>query len=206
MNEYHKIQTVFKRDPNNHYKTLLPGEYSLPAFDYLKSCKWVFTEKIDGTNIRVIWKGGVLSFGGKTDRAQIPQFLLDALESTFTQDKMADKFGDTEACLYGEGYGPKIQGGGKYKDTNDFILFDVRIGEWWLERDNIEDVAYNLSVDVVPVIGQGSLGDMVETVKEGFNSLWGEFQAEGIVARPAVELKARSGERIITKLKHKDFA
>jgi len=31
------------------------------------------------------------------------------------------------------------------------------------------------------------------------------FQAEGIVARPKVELLSRTGERIITKIKHKDF-
>lgn len=39
----------------------------------------------------------------------------------------------------------------------------------------------------------------------GFKSTWGDFQAEGIVARPSVELKNRAGERIITKIKCKDF-
>lgn len=41
--------------------------------------------------------------------------------------------------------------------------------------------------------------------RKGFNSIWGDFIAEGIVARPAVELKTRNGHRIITKIKHKDF-
>jgi len=39
----------------------------------------------------------------------------------------------------------------------------------------------------------------------GFMSAWGEFKAEGIVARPSIELIARNGKRIITKIKHKDF-
>ena len=56
MKEYHKIYTIFKRNPKTKYKTLLEGKYSLPEFEYLKDCIWVFTEKIDGTNIRVIWK------------------------------------------------------------------------------------------------------------------------------------------------------
>ena len=70
MKEYHKIQTVFKRDPDNNFKTLLMGEYSLPEFEYLKDNKWVFTEKVDGTNIRVIWDGKDIFFKGKTDKAQ----------------------------------------------------------------------------------------------------------------------------------------
>ena len=37
MKEYHKIQTVFKRDPDTKFKTLLHGEYSLPEFEFLKN-------------------------------------------------------------------------------------------------------------------------------------------------------------------------
>ncbi len=44
MVEYHKIQTVFKRDMNTKYKTLLEGEYSLPEFKYLKNNIWEYTE------------------------------------------------------------------------------------------------------------------------------------------------------------------
>ena len=61
-------------------------------------------------------------------------------------------------------------------------------------------------MDIVPIIGSGSLKTMVEMTRAGFNSIWGNFKAEGIVARPAVELKARDGSRIITKIKYKDFA
>ena len=44
-----------------------------------------------------------------------------------------------------------------------------------------------------------------ELARKGFNSYWGDFKAEGIVARPAFELKARNGKRLITKIKYKDF-
>jgi hypothetical protein len=46
---------------------------------------------------------------------------------------------------------------------------------------------------------------MVKICNKGFESQWGDFIAEGIVARPQVELRDRAGHRIITKLKHKDF-
>jgi hypothetical protein len=46
---------------------------------------------------------------------------------------------------------------------------------------------------------------MIDQTRTGFKSQWGDFIAEGIVARPVVELKSRNGDRIITKIKYKDF-
>lgn len=211
MKEYHKIQTVFKRDPENRMKTLLDGEYSTPEFEYLAECEWVFTEKVDGTNIRVMFQNDKgadkITFGGKSDNAQIPAPLVARLSERFLSQLHAfvENF-DDDVCLYGEGYGAKIQkGGGNYRPDQDFVLFDVRVGEWWLRRDDVENVAETLGLAIVPIIGSGSLADMVHMVRTGFNSTWGAFRAEGIVARPEVELFARNGERIITKLKHKDF-
>ncbi len=54
MREYHKIQTVFLRDPETNHRTLLEGQYAEPAFEFLAGNRWVFTEKVDGTNIRII--------------------------------------------------------------------------------------------------------------------------------------------------------
>lgn len=206
MKEYHKIQTVFKRDPNTKFKTLLEGDYTLPAFEYLKDNPWVFTEKVDGTNIRVIVNDG-LTFGGKTDNAQIPSALTNRLRALFDplQEKLRTMFPDG-ACLYGEGYGANIQsGGGNYGATQDFVLFDVKIGQWWLERPNVEDIASKLGLRLVPIIGEGTLTDMVERARSGITSQWGDFAAEGIVARPKCELSTRNGERIITKIKTCDF-
>jgi len=208
MKTYHKIQTVFKRDPETKFKTLLENEYSLPEFEYLKKNKWIFTEKVDGTNIRIMFQDSKITFGGKTDRAQIPNQLVNKLNEKVLPllDEFIEIFNDAEVCLYGEGYGAKIQkGGGNYRTDQGFVLFDVKIGHWWLKREDVEDIANKLNLDIVPIIGSGSLEELVEYVKTGFNSKWGEFMAEGIVARPANELLARNGDRIITKLKHKDF-
>jgi hypothetical protein len=207
MNEYHKIQTVFKRDMANKGKTLLMDDYSLPEFEFLKNCPWVFTEKVDGTNIRVIIEDGRLRFGGRTNNAQIQITLIERLRQVFEPQlsKLAEIF-PAGACLYGEGYGAKIQKhGGQYGPNMDFVLFDVKIGDWWLERFNIEDIAGKLGIRVVPIIGEGTLADMVETTRRGIRSQWGDFQAEGIVARPRLELRTRNNTRIITKLKTSDF-
>ena len=90
-------------------------------------------------------------------------------------------------CLYGEGYGARIQGGGNYNPNGvDFVLFDILIGEWWLQRKDVEDVATKLGITVVPIIGIGTLIEAVARVKQGFNSTWGNFSAEGIVVKPVV--------------------
>lgn len=215
MKQYHKIQTVYLRDPENNYQTLLEGQFAKPEFEFLKDNTWVFTEKVDGTNIRVIFDGENITFGGKTDNAQIPAFLVQKLQERFLGTANKKKFreifnnpnGDTEVCLYGEGYGAKIQkGGGNYiNDGVDFVLFDVKIGDVWLERENVEDIAKKLDVPVVPIVGEGTLTEAVELVRKGFDSQWGDFVAEGIIARPKTEIKNRLGDRVITKIKHKDF-
>ena len=216
MTEYHKIQTVYKRDPETKFRTLLTGQYSLPEFGYLSTNEWVFTEKVDGTNIRVecaayaeYSKQYGITFKGKTDRAQIHSQLVERLEQRFhnenTRKQLFDLFSDGGVTLYGEGYGDKIQKGVKYRTDQDFVLFDIRIGDLWLNRADVEDIADTLGLDIVPIIGDGTLFDMLDRAEQGFKSQWGDFIAEGIVARPLCELKSRRGERIITKIKHKDF-
>ena len=208
MTEYHKIQTVFKRDMSSKRKTLLEGEWTLPEFEYLANNQWVFTEKVDGTNIRVIFKDGGVLFGGRTDAAQIPAQLVARLNERFLPlvDKMGEAFPEG-AVLYGEGYGAKIQKmGGSYRPDQDFVLFDVLVGRWWLRREDVEAVARNIGLDVVPVIGEGTLHDAIAMARNGIRSTWGDFEAEGIVARPKVELVSRNQDRIITKIKSRDFA
>jgi len=210
MKQYHKIQTVFHRSPESNYKELMEGVWALPVFELLQNIDWVWTEKIDGTNIRIKWDGNNVSFGGKTDDAQTPVFLLNVLTQTFSQEKMAACFGETtEVCLYGEGYGAKIQKGAHYlPDTVNFILFDCKVGNLWLSRENVEDIAEKLKIDIVPVIGTGTLMEAVNFVKKGFTSTIAvnkEYIAEGLIMKPKVELLSRTGERIIAKIKYRDF-
>jgi len=210
MKQYHKIQTVFHRSPESNYKELMEGAWALPEFEMLQNIEWVWTEKIDGTNIRIKLDGYRVSFGGKSDDAQIPAFLLNVLAQTFTVEKMAVCFGDTaDVCLYGEGYGAKIQKGGNYiPDGVNFILFDCKVGNLWLSRENVADIAKKLDIKIVPVIGTGSLKDAVDFVKKGYVSTIAankEYVAEGLIMKPRVDLLTRNGERVVAKIKHRDF-
>lgn len=216
MTEYHKIQTVYLRDPETKFKTLLEGQWTLPEFNYLKSLKWEWTEKVDGTNIRVTWNGGEPRFTGKTDDAQMPLHLLKSLAETFTRDKFLAALPNIEndpcysVCLYGEGYGAKIQRvGSRYiPDGCGFILFDVKVGDWWLDRKDVYDIADKFGIKRVPVIDTGTLTAAVAHVQAGFKSIISvdaTLDAEGLVMRPLMQLWNRKGERIIAKVKMKDF-
>lgn len=199
---YHKINSIFKRDEKGQFTE----EFTLPEFEFLKNNIWEFTEKIDGTNVRIIWEDGKLKFRGKTDNAQMPVFLMEKLQEIFTKEKLQEIFPEGKVILYGEGFGPGIQSGGKYlKEGVDFILFDVVIDNWWLNRISVEDIANKLGIKIVDLVGEGTLMEGVELTKKGFNSKFGDFIAEGIVIKPKVQLFSRKGDRIITKVKYKDF-
>lgn len=103
---YHKIQSVFKRDPDNHYKTFLMGEYADPSFEYLAEMPWELTEKIDGTNTRIHVHGDGSVIGGRTERADLHRDLEAHLTDVMHRAERLELGGLT---LYGEGYGAGIQ-------------------------------------------------------------------------------------------------
>lgn len=208
MRTYEKIETVFKRDVEGT-KQLIPDEYRSEAVEYLRDSMWVFTEKIDGTNIRVMWDGHKVTFGGRTDRANIPAHLLNYLNSKFmtaeAEEMFEQTFGEKEVILFGEGYGYKIQNGGAYRDDVSFILFDVLVGDNYQEREWVEATAKMFDIEVVPIILKGNINDAIEYIKRHPKSTIGSADMEGLVGRPLRELKDRMGNRIIVKIKWNDF-
>lgn len=208
MREYHKIETVFNRSIDGD-KRLIWGDYRNETVEYLADNIWQFTEKIDGTNIRIYWNGHNVEIGGRTDRAQIPKHLMDYLSAAFLASEVEELFeqtyGEKDVILFGEGYGAKIQNGGDYRSDVSFILFDVLIGDNWQSREWVEATAKMFNVDVVPIILEGTIGDGIDYVMQHNNSTIGKAVMEGVVGRPKVEMKDRLGNRIIVKIKWKDF-
>lgn len=208
MREYHKIETVFNRSTDGD-KRLIWGDYRNATVEYLADNIWQFTEKIDGTNIRIHWDGHNIEIGGRTDRAQIPKHLMDYLSATFLTPEVEELFeqtyGEKDVMLFGEGYGAKIQNGGDYRSDVSFILFDVLIGDNWQSRELVETTAKMFGIDVVPIVLEGTIGDGIDYVMQHNNSTIGNAVMEGVVGRPKVEMKDRLGNRIIVKIKWKDF-
>ena len=208
MIEYNKIDTLYKRDMEGS-KKLLEGEFRNPTVEFLKDNVWTFTEKIDGTNIRVYWDGHKVQFGGHTERAQIPSDLVNYLNSVFgtseAEQIFEEKFGETEVILFGEGYGPKIQNGGLYRNDVSFIMFDVLIAGNYQPRESVEDIAKAFGIDIVPIIFEGTIQEGVDFIKTHPKSTMGTAFMEGLVGRPKIEMRDRCGKRVIVKIKWEDF-
>lgn len=202
--EYHKIPSAYKLDAAAKKYT---REFSSKELEYLSDCIWMWTEKIDGTNIRVCWDGHKVGLRGRTDRAQMSKELLDLLNRLFGGPEMEIKFEeifqDKPAMLVGEAFGPGIQSGGGYGPELQFRLFDVKVGGFWLERPAQKDIAEKLNIRCVPLVGYGRiefaseyLADQEKTTIEG-----GTAPIEGLVGVPTVRLNKANGERIIVKIR-----
>ncbi len=215
--EYPKIETLYDRDPQTF--KVIPDRLRLPEFDLVK--RWLVTEKIDGTNIRIILKKSAVPtdgifYRGRTDDAQMPAFLLEMLKERFPYDKVAAAFEpDTDAIIFGEGYGPKIQkAGGNYRKDPGFRIFDVVVfgggpgsdwpKAWWLNWASVEDVARKIGVETVPVlIWEAELFEAMAAFRDApshvalFENDNAKLEMEGVVARTDPLLFTRNGRRVI---------
>lgn len=148
MSEYPKTENLFTRDSDTHKLNL--GDLRRVQFGQI--ARWLVTEKIAGTNIRVClhWTANslgalvpVASVRGRSDAANLPgDFVKSALgvEGGFDLtakltnlacellgvDWEALKADPVTLIAYGEGYGPGIQKVGRgYTDRKRLRLFDV---------------------------------------------------------------------------------
>ncbi len=211
MIEYTKIETPFERDMKGT-KKLIEGKWRNPFIEFLKDCQWECTEKIDGTNIGVVWDGHKVSFQGRTEKAIIPKGVQEFLDKTFggieNEELFEQMFGEEQVILFGEGYGNKIQKvGSEYRDDNSFILFDVYKVEkdMWLDRNAVNSIATAFGIDNVPVIMTGNLQEAIDYVKTKPQSTIGTAPMEGLVCRPKLDIRDSRGNRTIVKIKVCDF-
>lgn len=211
--EYIKIPTANKRAEDGT-KKLLEGTWRDDTLQYLSPLPFSWQEKIDGTNIRVIWDGHRVSFAGRTDRADIPKPLVARLEELFAtpeaEELFEQKFGEAEMILFGEGFGEKIQSNGangNYIKGVDFALFDVYCPgqDLWLMRDSVQDIASAFGLRTPDTIFKGTIENAIAFVKTKPKSHIGDADMEGVVGRPLYELRNRRGERIIVKVKVRDY-
>lgn len=218
--KYPKIQTLYERDKKTF--KVDTSKLRLEEFGMISPESWLITEKVDGTNVRVILHpDGEVEFRGRTDRAQFHPNLTATLTEMFPADQVEGVFkdrGDAPVILYGEGYGEKIQKGGKYREGMSFRLFDVRVGHWWLEFESVREIADKLDICTAPILHRvnrlpnsaADLDILFASPVGGSLVAWTdkgdeEIQAEGIVARSEPLLLLRNGDRLMWKLKYKDF-
>lgn len=144
----------------------------------------------------------------------MPPFLLDCLNEYFggiTNEEIFEQmFGEKEVVLYGEGYGNKIQkcGSSYLPDSVSFILFDVKVGERFLDRSCVSNIAAGFNVESVPISFIGSISDAIAFVRTQPTSpiaVDKNLVIEGVVGTPQYPFLDCKGDRIITKIKVCDF-
>lgn len=209
--DYTKINTLYKRDEKGN---IMIGDFSRPEFELLYDCPWRWTLKVDGTNTGVYWDGE-LRIDGKTENSNWDPKVINYLRTLFDDKKMEEVFPKKDGeypkvIIYGETYGSGIQKiGGKYFNTKKwgFRVFDIKIGDFWLYPEAVSDIASKLGLEMVTDYGILSLRQAEQIVMDGFKDPIAEQElaAEGLVGRPVVQLFNRMGERVIVKIKTKDY-
>lgn len=208
---YHKIKNLFLRDETT--KEIDLNVFSNPYFEMLKDIEWIFTEKIDGTNIRIEWDGHQISFKGRTDKAEIPSKLFQYLNETFDdkfESVIEQTFGENKFVLYGEGYGGKIQKGTQhYRKDESFIAFDIAVNDRFINRNDFVGICLKHKISYVSLMTTGTLQEGINYIKHGvengFLNYHGKEYLEGLVAKPEIDLYDDRGNRIITKILTKDI-
>jgi len=192
---------------------IIPGAYTWKMFENIS--RWHVTEKIHGQNIRIGYytdpKPTVTYWGRKGGEPSVQKMLLPFLKSLFTTSTMKYVFEDLEdsqVVLYGEGFGPGIQSWHYGLDRSDFILFDVLVGNVWLEQDAVTEIAHKLAIDRVPILGESitTVDAVMKCYGEPESVLAPGHPMEGIVARsdPLVIHRAKKTP-IQWKLKVSDY-
>jgi hypothetical protein len=212
MREYSKTDNLYKRNPKKKSE-LIVGDYTRPEFAHIVS--WWVTEKVDGTNVR-LWfdKDENSEYRGRTDNAHfspVQHEFMNNLRDSIKEDAVSliHRFGLDELLIFGELYGPKILSGGNYSDSLEFRAFDMMVNDKvWLRPDAVEENAADLGLTMVPNLGMMTTAQIFFMVAGGFKSTFAknkDFDAEGVIAQPAVNLYDQRGERVKFKLKHNDL-
>ncbi|MCW0953264.1 RNA ligase family protein [Weissella ceti] len=183
----------------------LPRPELLPYMN--DTTKWWVSEKMDGTNTRIIWDGYKLEVKGRTGGSQLQGYQTELL-GDLTQNgnyKFDETFGEKRVIIYGETFGGKIQGN-PHNAEPQFQIFDINIDGVWLMYDDVKLISEQLGLRYV----EHELLPNWRAVLERFEQTGRQRQDngayyEGLVAVPEHMPLTRTGERVITKVKMADF-
>ena len=166
-------------------------------------------EKIDGTSVGIVWDGERVSFVGHTDKAQFNPRYLEYLKNNFGtpefESVLEEVFGENPVTIYGEGISKDYNAHYGFPDGN-FIMYDIQnVRGTFYRREVVQEITAKLGL-IYPWEQQMTIQDAINIVQQRPKSyLDSSRYMEGLVLRPTVELYTNAGERIICKVKVRDF-
>lgn len=163
-------------------------------------------EKIHGTSAHIGWKfeqKKVRFFTGENH----PLF-VSLFNEEFLIKKFEEIFPDQNVVIFGEHYAGKCQGmSHTYGKQSKFVGFDVKVGDYWLNVPNAEDVCKQFDIEFVDYVKiEVNLENLTAerdkpSVQAVRNGIIEPKKREGIVCRPLIEMRTNNGDRVICKYK-----
>lgn len=205
---YHKIENLYKRDPNTFKYDVT--KINRPEFELLGL--WDVSEKVDGMSVHIelpgpIHSGAPFYVYGRSSNTQFHQKWLDVMNPL--GHSLTDKGlnADSTCRIYGELYGPGINSGGGYGGGIRFAAFDISFGTVFVNPQVFHELCQQNDIPTVPRFGHMWFDEIDKLVQEGFQSkvTGARVQAEGIIAKSPVELRNNAGKRLMFKHKSADF-
>ncbi len=166
-------------------------------------------EKIHGTSAHVRFTNGKVGYysGGVKQENFTDLFDTEELYTKFME------LGHSRVIAYGEAYGGKCQGMSYlYGPDLKFAVFEVKVGDTWLNVPDAADVAYKLGLEFVyydivktdlEILNAQRDAPSAQSIRNGIEE---GGKREGIVLRPIEEMIKSNGNRIIAKHKGAEFS
>lgn len=207
---FQKIYAPFgRKNPNDKLvDTSIYSRNWVQTF-YENNIPMLASEKIDGTSIGIKWDGERISFIGHTEKSQIAPRYLEYLNNRFGTKEfescVEEIFGDKPVTLYGEGISKDYNVHYGFPD-GEFIFYDVQLANGkFMNQTSLGDIAEKLGLKM-PYTKCFTIQQAIDFVKQRpMSKLDPSVRMEGLVLRPLIELYMNNDERVICKVKVRDF-
>ena len=204
----------------NHYrqKYILNSMSQHPE---IETCKYVAREKIDGANFQIYFKrGNSVKFGKRSsflkeddsffnyqEAVKKIQHIVEKIDTMIQEDEI----GHQELRLFGELFGPGINGRVDYGDSVNILFFDMEVDGKMANQQHLESFfsLFGFNDLLVPLIGYyDGISEALQASCDFDSKVLGKEgnASEGIVIKPySREFIMGNGSRFLLKKKSDKF-
>lgn len=218
LTKYGKLYTLFERDKKFKVIDILN-----PKLDGITNIKeFIITEKIDGTNCGVVLtpdKQILIRKRSDVVEDDKQHHLYFEATNDVPFDKIKKYFEDSDALviIFGEACGGNIQKVGQnYSLSPTFLVFDVKVGNSYLDWASLEKFCDEVGLKTVPRLSNRINISKKDLNIEGMKNLLLKYpktnvkggkggDSEGVVVRSEPPLLNKFGTRMMFKIKFKDY-
>ena len=201
MSDERPTQYIYKPLPS-----LVGAQESWPAFAYLSTLTWRWTELIVGRMVRVIYQGAVRLIEGHSYAHHVPDAIIHDLGACVPNNGKTNKLlpDDFAAVFFIQAVG---ESDCHYGRGLRFYLIDANVSGHWQDYSQLEEHAEWLGVPVTPIMSHGTPERAITTMvaRSMLSSVaigpWAtKTSIKGLILRPLAELSDVDGKRLIVQI------